>query len=98
MAPRLNAQDGSLFGTCVVLSPPIANFVKDAGFDTVEKFTEYVTGLAPGAKPVFVGAPNDGSRRAGGTFTVIVTGGSNNNYFSIGGLVPTQSVRIDKWR
>ncbi len=55
--------------------------------------------LAIGSKPApFAGGPNDGSRRAGGTFTVIVTGASNNNYFSIGGLVPGQSVQIDKWR
>ncbi len=94
-----NTQDGSLFGTCVVLSPPIANFIKDAGYDTVEKFTAYVTGVPAGSKPpAFRGTPNDGSRIAGGVFTVIVTGGSNNNYFSIGGLVPTQSVPIDKWR
>jgi len=94
-----NTQDGSLFGTCVVLSPPIANFVRDGGYDTVEKFTAYVTGVPIGSKPApFAGKPNDGSRRAGGTFTVIVTGGSNNNYFSIGGLVPVQSVQIDKWR
>jgi len=31
-------------------------------------------------------------------FTVIVTGGSNNNYFSMGGMVPSRSVQIDKWR
>jgi hypothetical protein len=41
---------------------------------------------------------NSGIRRAGGTFTVIVTGGSNNNYFSMGGMVPAQSVQVDKWR
>ena len=46
-----NTQDGSLFGTCVVLSPPIANFVKDGGYDTVEKFTAYVTGVPIGSKP-----------------------------------------------
>ena len=34
----------------------------------------------------------------GGTFTVIVTGASNNNYFSMGGLVPAMSIRIDPWR
>ncbi|MDR0310818.1 MAG: hypothetical protein LBJ21_04450 [Acidobacteriota bacterium] len=93
-------QDGWLFGTAAVLSPPIANFVRDGGFDTVEKFTEWVTGLKPGAKPK--SAPgvnlNSGVRRTGGTFNVIVTGGSNNNYFSMGGMVPSQSVQIDKWR
>jgi hypothetical protein len=36
-----NQQD-PFFGTIAVLSPPIANFVKDAGYDTVEKSTEWV--------------------------------------------------------
>jgi hypothetical protein len=93
-----NTQDGWLFGTCAVLSPPIADFVRDAGYDTVEKFTEWVTGMKPGAKPVVGGNLNSGIRRAGGTFTVIVTGGSNNNYFSMGGMVPSRPVRIDAWR
>jgi hypothetical protein len=94
-----NTQDGILFGTCAVLSPPIANFVKDAGYDTAEKLTEWVTGLKPGAKPADGRSKiNSGIRVTGGTFTVIVTGGSNNNYFSMGGMVPAQSVQIDKWR
>jgi hypothetical protein len=91
-------QDGTLFGTCAVLSPPIANFVKDGGYDTVEKFTEWVTGLKPGAKPAGAEGINRGVRNAGGVFSVIVTGGSNNNYFSMGGMVPSQSIQIDKWR
>ncbi len=91
-------QDGHLFGTCAVLSPPIANFVKDAGYRTVEEFTEWVTGLPPDAKPAGFGGINSGVRKAGGAFTVIVTGGSNNNYFSMGGMVPSQSVQIDGWR
>ncbi|MBN1566882.1 MAG: hypothetical protein JXA73_03490 [Acidobacteria bacterium] len=93
-----STQDGWLFGTCAVLSPPIANFVKDAGYDTVEKLTEWVTGRPPGAKPAMGGNLNSGTRSAGGTFTVVVTGGSNNNYFSMGGMVPSQSIQIDKWR
>jgi hypothetical protein len=94
-----NTQDGSLFGTCAVLSPPIADFVRDAGYDTVEKFTEWVTGLKPGEKPAYGrGGINSGVRMVGGTFTVVVTGGSNNNYFSMGGMVPSQSIQIDKWR
>ena len=93
-----NTQDGWLFGTCAVLSPPIANFVKDAGYDTVEKLTAWVTGQPPGAKAGGFGGINSGIRKAGGTFTVIVTGGSNNNYFSMGGMVPSQSVQIDNWR
>jgi hypothetical protein len=94
-----NGQDGSLFGTCAVLSPPIADFVRDAGYDTIEKFTEWVTGLKPGAKPAYNrGGINSGIRMTGGTFTVIVTGGSNNNYFSMGGMIPSQSIPIDAWR
>lgn len=92
-------QDGHLFGTCAVLSPPIANFVKDAGYDTVEKFTEWVTGQPIGAKAAPRGAEiNAGVRKSGGIFTVIVTGGSNNNYFSMGGMIPSASVQIDQWR
>jgi len=85
-------QDGTLFGTCAVLSPPIANFVKDAGFDTVKKFTEWVKDI-PGKdiqRQGYIAPP-------GGTFTVIVTGASNNNYFSMGGFRPGVSVRIDPW-
>ena len=36
-------QQDSLFGTVAVLSPPIANYVRDSGFETVEKFIEWVT-------------------------------------------------------
>jgi hypothetical protein len=79
-------QDGTLFGTCAVLSPPIANFVKDAGYDTVEKFTKWIMEAQGDAK-------SDGRyvQPPGGTFTVIVTGASNNNYFSMGGM--RQAVR-----
>jgi len=91
-------QDGWLFGTCAVISPPIADYVKDAGYDTIEQFTEWVTGQKPGAKPAVRGNLNSGIRRSGGTFSVVVTGGSNNNYFSMGGMVPSRSVQIDEWR
>ena len=86
-------QDGSLFGTCAVLSPPIANFVRDAGYDTVENFTKWIMAAQGNAKRqgTYIAPP-------GGTFTVIVTGASNNNYFSMGGMIPTISVRIDDWR
>ncbi|MEJ2109498.1 MAG: hypothetical protein P8Z37_06210 [Acidobacteriota bacterium] len=90
--------DGWLFGTCAVLSPPIANFIRDAGFDTIEQFSEFVTDLGPEAKPSVRVNLNSGVRRVGGTFTVIVTGGSNNNYFSMGGMVPSRSIQIDVWR
>ncbi len=94
-----NQQSPGLFGTFVVLSPPIANFVKDAGYDTVEKLTEFVTDAGV-AKP----APKQGPGGRGGffmggnNFNVVVTGASNNNYWMIGGMIPFMSVKIDDWR
>jgi hypothetical protein len=78
-----------LFGASAILSPPIANFVKDAGYDTVEKFEEWLMKPAEGQKPNLTNARQ---------MNIIVTGGSNNNYYSIGGLSYRQSVQIDKWR
>ncbi|MDR0310226.1 MAG: hypothetical protein LBJ21_01435 [Acidobacteriota bacterium] len=84
----INVQD-SLFGACAILSPPIANFVKDAGYDTVEKFTQWL--VTPGAgQPPHLLRP--------GQITVIVTGGSNNNYWSMGAMFVNTSVEIDPWR
>jgi hypothetical protein len=84
-----NTQDSGLFGASAVLSPPIANFVKDAGFDTVEKFTEWLMKAPEGKEPHF---------RNANMLSIIVTGGSNNNYYSIGGLRFDKAVQIDKWR
>ena len=41
----------ALFGTVAVLSPPIANFIRDDGFETAEKFIEWVTAPDSGAAP-----------------------------------------------
>jgi hypothetical protein len=82
-------QDTSLFGATAVLSPPIANFVRDAGYATVEDFTRWLMQPPGGQKPHF---------RNENQMNVIVTGGSNNNYYSIGGLAYTRSLQIDKWR
>jgi hypothetical protein len=88
-------QQDTMFGTVAILSPPIANFVKDAGYDTVEDFTGYVTGVSAKPKPKFGGFGGFGM---GSSFTVVVTGASNNNYFSMGGMRPGQSLEIDPWR
>ncbi len=100
-------QQGGLFGACAILSPPIANFVKNAGYATVQDFEKF---LAP-APPQFPGAkmaPPGGAAKAGATMpkmpmmggstAIIVTGGTNNNYYSIGGMRAGQSVQIDPWR
>jgi len=70
-------------------SPPIANFVNDAGYDTVEKFTGWIMKAPEGQQPHF---------RNASQMNIIVTGGSDNNYFSIGGLRYDRSVEIDRWR
>jgi hypothetical protein len=84
-----NVHDSGLFGATAILSPPIANFVKDAGYATVEDFTKWLMQPPEGQKPHF---------RDANQLNVIVTGGSNNNYYSIGGLRYDRSVQIDKWR
>ncbi len=78
-----------LFGACAVLSPPVADFVKDAGFDTVDAFTRWLIDSSPEQKPFWFNADS---------YNILVTGGSNNNYYSIGGLRYLRSVRIDAWR
>ncbi len=77
-----------MFGAAAVLSPPIANFVRNAGFETIEKFKEFLIEGPNGQK--YFQNPNQ--------MEIIVTGGSNNNYFSIGGMRYARSVPIDPWR
>ena len=104
-------QQGFLFGACAVLSPPIAKFVKNAGFATVQDFEKYLA-PAPPQFPMAKMGPPDAKPEAGaqakapapkmpmmGSNTaIIVTGATNNNYYSIGGLRYNQSVQIDRWR
>jgi hypothetical protein len=84
----LNDQD-MLFGATAVLSPVVAHFVKEAGFDSVEKLTQWIMKPADGQWPNF---------RSARDINIIITGGSNNNYWSYGGMRYFQSVLIDKWR
>ena len=86
-------QNPGLYGTFAVLSPPIANFVRDEGFGTAEKLIDFVMAPETGA------APKSKQGRYGGlNFSVVVTGATNNNYWMIGGMAPSSSVQIDPWR
>ena len=59
-------QSPGLFGTFVVLSPPIADFVRDDGYDTIEKLTAWVTEPAnPPAGAATQGKPPAGARAGG---------------------------------
>jgi len=110
-------QQGMLFGACAILSPPIANFIKNAGYATVQDFEKYLTPAMsqfpmakmapPEAKPEAAAgteakAPAAKAKMPGmgmmSNFAIIVTGGTNNNYYSVGGLRYGRSVQIDNWR
>ncbi|NLT33313.1 MAG: hypothetical protein GXX81_07745 [Acidobacteria bacterium] len=107
-------QQGFLFGACAVLSPPIAQFVKNAGYETVEEFEKYLEPAPqfpmgkmapPKAKPesgaqAKAAAKTEMPPMMGGysNSAIIVTGGTNNNYYSVGGLRYGRSVKIDDWR
>jgi len=102
-------QQDFMFGTLAVLSPPVANYVFDAGYDTIEKLTEFVSTPDPNAKPIIPSASlgatagNAKPKPKGATaeitgFNVVVTGATNNNYWMIGGMRAGQSIEIDKWR
>jgi hypothetical protein len=90
----VNDQD-MLFGAMAVLSPPVANYIKEEGFETVEELEKFLAAPAEGqsgppqAKMPFGFRPQ---------INIVVTGGSNNNYWSYGGMAPRQSVLIDNWR
>ena len=72
----------------------IAGMIATAGYDTADKLTKFVTD--PGEAPA--GGPGGGFGMRPGNFNVVVTGSSNNNYWMIGGMVPTVSIKIDEWR
>jgi hypothetical protein len=95
-------QNPGLFGTFIILSPPIANFVKDAGYDTVEALNKYITQPDPAAQPAAAPAAKPKAKGRGGFgpggIELIVTGASNNNYWMAGGLRAGQAIEIDKWR
>ena len=96
-------QNPGLYGTFAVLSPPIANFVRDEGFDSVEKLTEFVITPVQGSKPkaeagATAAKPAAKPATAAPNFNVVVTGATNNNYWMIGGMRPLQSAQIDPWR
>jgi hypothetical protein len=83
-----NDQD-QLFGAVAVLSPAVANYVKEEGYDTVEKLTDWLYKSPEEDKPHF---------RSPAQINVLVTGSSNNLYWDYGGMRYVKSVSIDKWR
>ena len=99
---KIVSDQDTLFGALAVLSPPVANYIKEAGYDTVEKLTEYLLAPAEGQRtpePAAKGPAPKGPGPFGRLqINIVVTGGANNNYWSYGGMACRQSVPIDKWR
>jgi hypothetical protein len=97
----VNDQDG-LFGALVVFNPTVANYIKEAGYDTVEKLTQFLSAPPEGqpakVPPKMPAAKGPMPGFGGPQIAIVVTGGSNNNYWSYGGMACRQSVSIDKWR
>jgi len=93
-------QNPGLFGTMVVLSPPIADFIVSEGYNTLEKLDDFVTAPAQGARPAAAkaGTPAPKPGNATGGFSIVVTGARNNNYWMIGGMARGRSIQIDPWR
>ena len=86
-------QQGTMFGATAILSPPIANFVKNAGYNTVEEFEKFLSAPPAGAQ-----AKGPAPKAMAPNMSIIVSGATNNNYYSIGGMRYLQSVQIDRWR
>ena len=85
----LSDDQGWLFGATFVLSPVVANLVRDQGYDNMDKLVDYLY-QAPGQeKPHF---------RDKRSINVLVTGTSNNLYWDYGGARYMKSVKIDDWR
>jgi hypothetical protein len=106
---KIVADQDTLFGAMAVLSPPVANYIKEEGFDTVEKLVQFLTPpvVAEGGFPQVKEMPPSPKGklpqgkmpfRRGPQINIVVTGGANNNYWSYGGMAPRQSVLIDDWR
>ncbi len=109
IAKDIIAQQG-MFTATLVLSPPIANFIK-ARFDTIEEFEKWAAPAPsfPGfakPKPAAEGGDTPAAKKPAPKMpmfgfpmvNVIVTGASNNNYWSAGGLSYSRSINIDEWR
>jgi hypothetical protein len=105
-------QQGFLFGTFFVLSPPIANFVKQK-YNTIQELEKAIAPPAPafgfgpppkadpGASAEAAPAPKPAPKMAmpmGPQIPIIVTGATNNNYWSAGGFRFSRAVKIDDWR
>ena len=83
-----NDQD-QIFGATAVLSPVVANYLKDEGYDSADKLIDWLYKSPEEAKSHFYSRAQ---------INILVTGASNNLYWDYGGMRYVKSVSIDKWR
>lgn len=108
---KITAQQGFLFGTCFILSPPIANFVKEK-YNTIAELEKAISPPRPAFGGFAKMKPKQGAKSdapapkpapkmmmgMGSQIPIIVTGATNNNYWSAGGMRAGRSIKIDEWR
>jgi len=78
-----------MFGVVAVLSPTVANYLKEAGHTDIDKLIDWLYQSPGEAQPHF---------RGKGSINVLVTGGYNNLYYDYGGMRYGNSISVDKWR
>ena len=78
-----------MFGATAILSPTVANYLKQEGHDTMEELINAIFEGVNEEKRHFM-SPR--------SINVLVTGGYNNLYYDYGGMFYGNSVSIDKWR
>jgi len=83
-----NDQD-QIFGGVAILSPAVANYVKQEGYDSVDKLTDWLYKGPDEAQPHFFSKAQ---------INILVTGSSNNLYWDYGGMRYIRSVSVDRWR
>jgi hypothetical protein len=83
-----NDQD-QLFGGVAILSPAVANYIKQEGYDSVDKLTDWLFKSPDEAKSHFFSKAQ---------INILVTGSSNNLYWDYGGMRYVRSVPVDQWR
>jgi len=78
-----------MFGATAILSPVVANYLKDEGHETMEELIDTLYKGVNADQPHF---------RSPRSINIVVTGGNNNLYYDYGGMFYEKSVSVDKWR
>ena len=78
-----------MFGATAVLSPVVANYLKQEGHDTMKELIDTLYKKTSDGRPHF---------RSPQSINILVTGGYNNLYYDYGGMFYEKSVSVDKWR